>query len=45
MKNYKTLRKENVQFPARDKSEQFMIKFNGAKSPIFEVIDEVSKRE
>lgn len=45
MENYKVLRKEGITFPARDPSEKFMIKFEGAKSPIFEVLEDVAKRE
>lgn len=35
MNNYKLLRKEGVNFPARDPSEKFMISFKGTKVKIF----------
>ena len=44
MANYKELRKEGIKFPARDPNEKFMICFKGAKSPIFDVIEDVSSR-
>ena len=36
---YKLLRKEGVIFPLRDPKNQFLINFNGKKSPIFETIE------
>lgn len=36
---YKQLRKEAVIFPLRDSKNQFLINFNGKKSPIFETIE------
>lgn len=36
---YKTLRKDGVVFPKRSSSDQYLIKFSGKKSPIFEVIE------
>lgn len=36
---YKLLRKEGVIFPLRDPNNQFLINFNGKKSPIFETIE------
>jgi len=36
---YRTLRKEGVIFPKREVKNQYMIKFDGKKSPIFETIE------
>lgn len=36
---YKTLRQEGVVFPLRDANNQFLISFDGKKSPIFETIE------
>lgn len=36
---YKQLRKESVIFPLRDPKNQYLINFNGKKSPIFETIE------
>lgn len=45
MQNYKELRKEGLKFPPRDTTEKFMIQFKGQKSPLFDVLEDVSKRE
>ncbi len=35
MVNYRQLRKEGIKFPERDKTQRFMINFEGIKSPIY----------
>lgn len=39
MEVYRLLRKEGVLFPKRNPRNQFLIKFDGKKSPIFEAIE------
>ena len=39
MEVYRQLRKESVIFPKREVRNQFLIKFDGQKSPIFETIE------
>lgn len=39
MEVYRQLRKEGVLFPKRETKNQFLIKFEGKKSPIFETIE------
>ena len=39
IKVYKELRKEGVVFPKREHENQFLINFDGTKSPIFETIE------
>lgn len=44
MQNYKELRKEGLKFPPRDTTEKFMIQFKGQKSPLFDVLEDVSSK-
>lgn len=39
IKVYKQLRQDGVIFPMRDPNNQFLINFDGKKSPIFETIE------
>lgn len=39
MQVYRQLRKEGVIFPQREAKNQYLIKFDGKKSPIFETIE------
>jgi hypothetical protein len=39
MDTYRLLRKEGVLFPKREAKNQFLIQFDGKKSPIFEAIE------
>ena len=36
---YRELRKEKIEFPARDPNERYMIKYEGTASPAFELAE------
>jgi len=39
MNIYRELRKERIDFPARDPNSRFMIKYEGTASPAFELAE------